>query len=131
MKITLKDKIDNRLINFKSDLGEGIAVWEGEQFLLNTSHDIELEVDDVFEWDKNIFLSESSIYKTDIIGNELFFNAKVISCEEDGVLVLSLGKDIIFIELLVAKEIDGYVSFFTTPDKVSLYHQESWFTSQK
>lgn len=121
MKITLKDKIDNRLINFKSDLGEGIAVWEGEQFLLNTSHDIELEVDDVFEWDKNIFLSESSIYKIDIIGNELFFNAKVISCEEDGVLVLSLGKDIIFIELLVAKEIDGYVSFFTTPDKVSLY----------
>lgn len=121
MKITLKDKVDDRLIKFESDIGCGVAVWEGNQFLPNTSYDVELEIDDIFKMDRNIFLEKKSIYSIGFIDGVLFFKAKVISCEDDGVLVLSLGKDIIFIEASDANEIDGYVSFFTKPDKVLLY----------
>ncbi|EPK9348415.1 hypothetical protein QDZ90_005788, partial [Pluralibacter gergoviae] len=121
MKITLKDKVDDRLIRFESDIGGGVAVWEGDPFSPNTSYNVELEIDDLFEIGRNIFLEKKCINGIDFINGELFFKAKVISYEEDGVLVLSLEKDIIFIEASGANEIDGYVSFFTKPDKVSLY----------
>ncbi|MDX5630814.1 MULTISPECIES: hypothetical protein [unclassified Brenneria] len=121
MKITLKDKIDERLVRFKSDIGCGVAIWESDRFSSNTSCDIELEIDDFFEYGKNIALEKKHDCSIDFIDNYMIFKAKIISCEDGGILVLSLGSDIVFIEASGGIEIDGYISFFTTPDKVKLY----------
>lgn len=62
--------------------------------------------------------NKSSIYLFD---NKIFFSAKVISCEDAGVWVLSFGDDIVLIEASGTCEINKFVSFFTTPDNVRLY----------
>lgn len=121
MKITLKSQIDENLVEFESDLGYGVATWENNKPLSNISYNIELEIDDFFEWGKNITLEKNHEFSINFINSKMIFRAKVLSCEDGGLLVLSLGKDIIFIETSDTCEIDSYVSFFTTPDNVMLY----------
>lgn len=121
MKITLKDQIDENLVEFESELGYGVATWENNKPLSNISYNIELEIDDFFEWGKNITLEKNHEFSINFINNKIIFRAKVISCEDGGILVLLLGKDVIFIETSGKCEIDSYVSFFTTPDNVMLY----------
>lgn len=121
MKITLKDRIDERLVRFESDIGCGVAIWECDRFLSNTSCDIELEIDDFFEYGKNIAFEKNHGCSIAFIDDHMIFKAKVVSCEDDGILVLSLGNDVVFIEASGEIKIDGCISFFTTPDKVKLY----------
>jgi len=124
MKIILNDKIDESLISFESDIGWGIAVWEGNKFLSRNSYEVELEIDGVFEWGMDVFPEKEHVFRVDVVEGFMWFKAKVISCEDDGVLVLSLGNDIVFIEVSGVNEIDGYISFYTSPDKVLLYPVE-------
>lgn len=121
MKIILNDKIDESLVSFESDLGCGIAVWEGNKFLLRHSYDVELGIDGVFEWGVNVLPEKEHVFYVDIVEGFIWFKAKVISYEDEGVLVLSLGNDIVFIEVSGMSEIDGYISFYATPDKILLY----------
>jgi hypothetical protein len=121
MKVTLKGKIDNHLVEFESNLGYGIAIWGNNKPLLNTSYTIELEIDDFFEWGKNITLETKHESSIKFINKNMIFNGKVISCEHEGILVLALGEDIVFIETSDKCEINSYVSFFTVPNNVILY----------
>jgi len=121
MKIILNDKIDESLVSFESDLGCGIAVWEGNKFLLRQSYDVELEIDGVFEWGVDILPEKEHVFRVDIVEGLIWFKAQVVSYEDDGVLVLSLGNDVVFIEVSGGEEVDGYISFYTTPDKISLF----------
>lgn len=121
MKNIILSKLDNGFVRFESAIGNGIGVWKGESPFSTFSYDIELDIDDYFEWGVNI----TSINKTEchinFIDNKTTFKAKVISYEDDGVLSISLNDDVIFIEVSTTQLTDGYVSFFTTPDKVKLY----------
>ena len=122
MKIILKAKLNDHIVEFESNLGYGAANWENNRpSILNTSYDIELDIDDFFEWGKNITLEKSNESSINLCNNKIFFSAKVISCEDDGVWVLSLENDIVFIEVSGTCEINKFVSFFTAPDNVRLY----------
>ena len=121
MNITLRNKIDKHLVMFESYIGKGIAIWGGELYLSNFSCEVELEIDDFFKIGKNIFLEKAKDFSINFIDGFMIFKAKVISYEDDGILALRLRNDIIFINVLEEDTIDGYVSFFTTPDKVTLY----------
>ena len=122
MEIILTAKLNDHIVEFESNLGYGTAYWKSnEPPILNSHYNIELDIDDFFEWEKNITFdkkNKSSIYLFD---NKIFFSAKVISCENDGVWVLSFGNDIVLIEASGTCEINKFVSFFTTPDNVRLY----------
>ena len=113
MKIILKANLNDNIVEFESNLGYGAATWENNKLpILNNSYNIELDIDDFFEWEKNITLekrSESSIYLSD---NKIFFSAKVISCEVNGVWVLSFGNDIVLIEASGTCEINKFICFF-------------------
>lgn len=122
MKIIVKEKLSDHIVKFKSNLGYGAANWENNKPpKLNTSYDIELDIDDFFEWEKNITIEERNEPRINHIDNKIFFSAKVISCEDDGVLILSLANDIVLIESSATCEINEFVSFFTTSDNVRLY----------
>ena len=121
MNITLRNKIDKHLVMFESYIGKGIAIWGGELYLSNFSCEVELEIDDCFKIGKNIFLEKVKDFSINFIDGFMIFKAKVISYEDDGILALRLRNDIVFINVLEEDTIDGYVSFFTTPDKVTLY----------
>jgi hypothetical protein len=121
MKITLKNRIDKRLVEFESDLGYGVAIWGGNKPLLNVAYHVELDINDFFQWGRNITLGKKHEAYINLIDNNIVFNAKVISCEDKGVLVLSVANDIVFIETSDTCEVGAYVSFFTTPDKMILH----------
>ncbi|MCE0826392.1 hypothetical protein LVQ78_10155 [Buttiauxella sp. A2-C2_NF] len=121
MKNIIISELDNSFVSFKSAIGSGIAVWAGKKPLLDSYQEIELDIDDHFEWRNNINLigeNRTSIIFSD---DKLIFEAKIIACEDDGVLTVSLDGDIIFIEVSGENVASGYVSFVTTPDKVTLY----------
>jgi hypothetical protein len=76
MKIIVKEKLSDHIVKFKSNLGYGAANWENNKPpKLNTSYDIELDIDDFFEWEKNISLkkNKSSIY---LFNNKIFLVRK-------------------------------------------------------
>ena len=122
MEIILTAKLNDHIVEFESNLGYGTAYWESnEPPILNTHYNIELDIDDFFEWEKNITIEERNEPRINHIDNNIFFSAKVISCEDDGVLILSLANDIVLIESSATCEINEFVSFFTTSDNVRLY----------
>lgn len=122
MKNIILSKLDDSFVKFDSRIGNGIAIWSGEQIPHGSFCEIELDIEDYFEWGKNITLINEEKCSIRMHDNKLIFNAKVIFFENDGVLTISLDDDVIFIEVSKADAItDGYVSFFTTPEKVMLY----------
>ena len=59
MKIIVKEKLSDHIVKFESNLGYGAANWENNKPpILNTSYNIELDIDDFFEWEKNITLKK-------------------------------------------------------------------------
>ncbi|WP_370577829.1 hypothetical protein ABX014_22965 [Snodgrassella alvi] len=122
MKIILKANLNDNIVEFESNLGYGAATWENNKLpILNNSYNIELDIDDFFEWEKNITLEKRSESSIHLFDNKIFFSAKVISCEGNGVWVLSFGNDIVLIEASGTCEINKFICFFTIPDNVRLY----------
>jgi len=59
MKIILKAKLNDHIVEFESNLGYEAANWENNRpSILNTSYDIELDIDDFFEWGKILLLKK-------------------------------------------------------------------------
>ncbi|MBU2674009.1 hypothetical protein EYY86_07745 [Hafnia paralvei] len=125
MKNIIVNELDGLLVGFESAIGYGIAFWAGKKPLSNPYKEIELDIDDHFEWEKDIYLINENEGSIKIRDNRLIFIAKIISYTDDGILIVSLDDDILFIEVSsVGDDIEGYVSFSTTPDKVTLYPVE-------
>jgi len=56
MKIILKANLNDNIVEFESNLGCGAATWENNKLpILNNSYDIELDIDDCFEWEKKYY----------------------------------------------------------------------------
>lgn len=115
---------DTQRVNFTSRLGNGIALWKGDEPLVNNSYDVELDIDDYFEWGVNISFTNNEIPKIDLVDNKLYFIAKIICYENDGILSISLDEDVIFLDVASVVGQGKYVSFFTLVDNVSLYPVE-------
>ncbi|HDT6507603.1 TPA: hypothetical protein QFV83_000888 [Klebsiella aerogenes] len=121
--ITITEVQDHKVM-FTSLLGNGVAIWVGELPQIGGCYHVELEVNDVFEWGENIdyVKEETSIIR--MIEDELLFIAQVLSYEDDGVLTVSIGGEIIFLDVNPPPDISDYVSFSTSINNVSLYPVE-------
>ncbi|BDR54512.1 hypothetical protein KIMH_06230 [Bombiscardovia apis] len=117
-------EFENQRVEFTSRLGNGIALWKGNEPQIGSHYPVELDIDDYFEWGINITLTKEEIPNISIIDNKLFFIAKIISYESDGILVISLDDDVIFLDVSMAPNQGKYVSFSTLIDNVSLYPVE-------
>lgn len=123
ISITVIEINENR-VAFTSSLGNGVAIWAGEQPRIGDCYHVEFDLDDIFEWGKNINCVKDDIFSINIIDDKLSFVAQVISYEDDGILTVSLGSEIIFLDVTTIADISTYVSFFTSIDNVSLYPVE-------
>lgn len=123
MKIILTEAINGNLVAFESDLGHGLALWGSNDTILNKPYNVELEIDDLFVWDDNITLENKHNFDIKLDNNLMTFRTKVLSCADDGVLVMELGReDIVMIETSQTREIaSSCVSFVTNPTNVTLY----------
>lgn len=121
MKNITLTKFNDSFVKFESKIGNGIAVWLGGEPLPKLCSNIELDIDDSFQWGKNISYANEKESSIKTVDNKTIFTAKILSYEGDGILTISLDDDVIFIEVSQNSNIDGYVSFFTTPDNIKIY----------
>ncbi len=121
MKNLMVEKQTDSLVKFSSSVGCGVAVWRGEELYEDYCYDAELHIEDVFEWGLNINKTNNKVAKIICLAEHVIFYAKVISCEKDGVVTVSLGGDVIFIEVAGFYPEAEYITFFTSASNISLY----------
>lgn len=124
MKNITLTEFNDSFVKFESKIGNGIAVWLGAKSLPEFCHHIELDIDDSFQWGKNISHTSEGKPSIKIADGKIIFTAKILSYENDGILTISLDDDVIFIEVTQSSIISSYASFFTTPDKIKIYPVE-------
>ncbi|EGT5763963.1 hypothetical protein ACKTG8_004189 [Cronobacter sakazakii] len=119
-KITILEITGNK-VSFSSSLGDALAIWNGERPRKNDCYDVEIDIDDFFEWRVNINYTayeESSIEVVDGIFKGV---AKVLNYENDGVLSVMLGDAVVLLEAASPQDTGEYIVFFTSVDHVKLY----------
>ncbi|WP_110808529.1 hypothetical protein, partial [Cronobacter sakazakii] len=102
-------------------LGDALAIWNGERPRKNDCYDVEIDIDDFFEWGVNINYTayeESSIEVVDGIFKGV---AKVLNYEDDGVLSVMLGDAVVLLEAGSPQGSGEHIVFFTSVDHVTLY----------
>lgn len=92
----INQKSDYR-VNFSTAYGSAIALWKGNKPELDKEYFVEIEVSNVFCWQKDIVVTHE---KCSILseGNTVQIVAVFESIEKDGYTVLRLGDSIISIE---------------------------------
>ncbi|MEX2975907.1 hypothetical protein AB4J97_03095 [Serratia fonticola] len=118
--IIITELIDS-YVKFTSPLGHGMASWSGDMPVVGCNYNVEIDIDEHLEFGENLFSSGGNVSSVSVVNKKITFVAEVISYEDDGVLTVSLGGDIIFLEVSLPSVINGYVEFLTSPDKVYLY----------
>ncbi|MFI8318376.1 hypothetical protein ACIF4Y_14140 [Kosakonia cowanii] len=113
--------VDEHKVEFSSALGSGAAIWVGMPPRQGNTYYVEIDIDDVFQWGKNINISVQENPKIDVVGNNLLFFGKIIAYEDDGLLAVKVGGDIIFLEVSDAPREGENVTFYTSINNVSLH----------
>lgn len=121
--IKIIEIIDSQ-VRFSSLLGNGIAIWKGELPQVGYSYFIEFDIDNVFEWGVDITRAKHKAASINTVNSKVIFNAEIISYENDGILTVSLGGDIIFLEISGNPNVNGYVSFSAPVNNISIYPVE-------
>lgn len=113
--------VDEHKVEFSSALGSGAAIWVGMPPRQGNTYYVEIDIDDIFQWGKNINISMQENPKIDVVGNNLFFFGKIIAYEDDGLLAVKVGGDVIFLEVSDALREGENVTFYTAINNVSLH----------
>lgn len=105
-------EINDSLVRFRSELGEGYAKWSGEIPLLNHTYDVEVDIDDDFVWGENITTTDKTSTVTRADDYNIIVVAEVISYDEDGCLSAKLQESVILLEVEGAPDnLSGNVKF--------------------
>lgn len=113
--------VDEHKVEFSSALGSGAATWVGMPPQQGNTYYVEIDIDDIFQWGKNINISMQENPKIDVVGNNILFFGKIIAYENDGLLAVKVGGDIIFLEVSDAPGEGENVTFYTSINNVSLH----------
>ncbi|MDT3410432.1 hypothetical protein [Kosakonia cowanii] len=113
--------VDEHKVEFSSALGSGAAIWVGMPPRQGNTYYVEIDIDDIFQWGKNINISVQENPKIDVVGNNLLLFGKIIAYEDDGLLAVKVGGDVIFLEVSDAPGEGENVTFYTSINNVSLH----------
>ncbi|EOL8938445.1 hypothetical protein ACM92B_004217 [Cronobacter dublinensis] len=119
-KITILDVTENK-VSFSSSLGNALATWDGNRPGPNECYDVEIDIDDFFEWGVNIKYTTHEKSAIEVVDGIFKGVAKVLNYEDDGVLSVMLGDTVVLLEAGSPQGIGEYVVFFTSVDHVTLY----------
>ncbi|MFQ6595213.1 MULTISPECIES: hypothetical protein [Pseudomonas] len=107
-------------VRFHSPVGSGIALWMGISPTIGEEQDVELDLDEVFTWGKNIIPSSSKTPQINIINDLTQITAQIIQNPDGKWTTLKLGDSIVLIELDEAPtQKSGFVELKAT--KIHLY----------
>jgi len=119
-KITITE-VDEDKVEFTSALGNGAAKWVGVPPQQGNAYDVEIDVNDNFQWGKNITITTEEASEINTAGDDVLFYGKVLAYENDGILTVKVGEGIIFLEVSNTPGEGKYVSFLTSISNVSLH----------
>lgn len=119
-KITILDFTENK-VSFSSSLGNALATWDGSRPVLHECYDVEIDIDDFFEWGVNINYTTHEKSAIEVVDGIFKGVAKVLYYEDDGVLSVMLGDTVVLLEADSPQGIGEYIVFFTSVDHVTLY----------
>jgi len=111
------------LVAFSTNYGNAIGTWEGEMPILDSNYDVEIDIDNVLLWGKEIINGKKSFNVSMNSKNEIILNGILDSLDEDGYAVLRLGSSITAfmtnIEKVFPFEVGSYIEL-TVPN-ISLF----------
>ncbi|WP_139372480.1 hypothetical protein [Pseudomonas fluorescens] len=102
----MKTRITHRLsdqdtshIIFQTSFGIGKTQWSGPGLKMGEPLDVELDLDEIFSWNRNIFPTHEVTSRISIVGNSTYITAELAHLTGDDCAALKLGNSIILIEL--------------------------------
>ncbi|KAB0563947.1 hypothetical protein C9383_15135 [Pseudomonas palleroniana] len=123
MKIRVSEVISDAntiRVSFHSPVGSGTALWMGISPAIGEEQDVELDLDEVFTWGKNIIPSSRKTPKINIINGLTQITAQIIQNPDGEWTALKLGDSIVLIELdELPTQKSGFVELKAT--KIHLY----------
>ncbi|EOI3446014.1 hypothetical protein ACMSWW_004081 [Cronobacter turicensis] len=119
-KITILDITENK-VSFSSSLGDALAIWDGERPGKSDCYDVEIDIDDFFEWGVNINYTAYKKSSIEVVDSIFKGVAKVLNYENDGVLSVMLGDAVVLLEAGCPQGTGEFIVFFTSVDHVTLY----------
>lgn len=102
MKILITEIFESQselLVRFHSEIGNGIALWNGVTPKTGDTLDVELDINEVFSWQKNIESSSTEASLITAINSTVQITAKLIQGANENCVALKLGDSIILIEI--------------------------------
>lgn len=90
---------DPARVSFLSAHGTGQANWSGPQPALDAWLEVELDLDDAFDWGKNLMPSTHHDCQLRVQDDALHLRAELIAIEADGTGALNVGGSIVLISL--------------------------------
>ncbi|WP_139834263.1 MULTISPECIES: hypothetical protein [unclassified Pseudomonas] len=103
MKITITRIVEFHLdiahVEFSTSYGEGLSNFIGPKPVENQAHDVEIDIEDEFTWNVNIFFSDKqspSIYSS---AEFLHITGELMDITADGCGVLRIGNSLALISL--------------------------------
>lgn len=110
MRITLTalhpEMPDGPWVGFSCAVGNGRGQWSGPLPPLASEHEVELALEDGFQWDHNLHASPSSAPRMDWSADGLRINAQLLQVDSDGGAALAIGGSIVLLSLQGASQDD-------------------------
>ncbi|MGA9705189.1 hypothetical protein [Pseudomonas sp.] len=94
----LQEVLDAALVNFQSEIGNGTARWVGTTPKIGDELDVELDLDEVFSWGKNLIPSSRNAPYITVIGKVTHITAEIIQDSSEECTALKFADSIILIE---------------------------------
>lgn len=93
VKINVVDS--NVFVDFSTEYGEAIALWEGEIPTAGLEYYVEIDVEDTLVWNKDITRNESEECSLKMLCDKISLAGILDSVDCDGYSVLRMGNNIV------------------------------------
>ncbi|MFB7141978.1 hypothetical protein ACFCYN_20190 [Gottfriedia sp. NPDC056225] len=95
----IKELSDGYIVKFNSPYGSAEGRWVGSKPKLNAEFDIEIDIPEILEWEKQINQIDKDITQITRDENHVILSGVLESVEPDGYSVLRMGDNIVIFEL--------------------------------
>ncbi len=111
----------NVMIDFSTEYGSAIAVWEGEMPSVSCEYHVELDIEDTLVWNKDITKNEAEEHSIRMYQDKVSLSGVLDSVDDDGYSILRIGSSIIpFISSGNSFEIGTSITVFSENLSLSL-----------
>ncbi len=118
---TVEEYSEGILVAFKTDLGEGFGIWNGNKRPAEgDSYSIELDITEPLKWGKDIALSKETSYRIIVKGEAVTIIGKLQRVAANGLADLLVGNSIIQLEIEGKGAVAGKFVELSTND-IELY----------